>query len=103
MSTGLIRIFTNNGFIVAADGLVQNIDKNNKRTGFLTDSMQKLFPIQEGNRELVYGITGSAAITDSETDATQFNFIQETANAVQVLSNARTKTLHEYVSRSADL
>lgn len=98
MSTGVIRIFTGHGFIIAADGLVANVAKNNRRTHVVTDAMQKLYPIQESDHNLCYAITGSAVITD-DTDRVVFSFLSEAAQAIQILKRFRLSSLYEYVSR----
>lgn len=61
MSTAIIRIYTREGFVVAADGR----RRRHRPTGdwaILSDSVQKIFPIEEEGRSLAYAMAGAAQI-----------------------------------------
>src|ERR1039457_7383111 len=54
MSTAIARIWTSDGFVVAADGR----QTNSLTREVMTDSAQKIFPVEHPHRKLAYAIAG---------------------------------------------
>jgi len=70
MSTAIVRTYTPEGFVIAADGRVRNEDGNVVR-----DQAQKIFPIGGNNiRYLAYSISGTAGIPSRDATEVAFDF-----------------------------
>jgi hypothetical protein len=96
MPTALVRTFTGDGFVVAAEGRVCN-----SSTGEVTqEDMQKVF--QVGRQPLACSFTGAALLgrADSESgDEVLFDFMNEFRNSSQAVSVRRCSTLQQYAAR----
>jgi hypothetical protein len=93
MPTALVRTYTGDAFVVAADGRVCN-----SATGTVTnESMQKLFQLGKG--PLAYCFTGAARLGRADCDDSSevlFDFIAELRNASHTISAGRYPTLQRY-------
>src|SRR5438445_6320975 len=98
MSTGLVRIFSGGTFIVAADGLQRKTDDDGMVT-VVSDSTQKIFPVEENGRSLAYALTGTVGIDSEHTDKAQFNFLTTAAEAIQSMTSIKAKDLFVYVTK----
>jgi hypothetical protein len=78
MSTAIIRIYTHEGFVIGADG-------RRRRTGdgaIISDTVQKIFPIEEAGRSLAYAMAGVTQIP-SEDSEILFDFIVKAREAIK--------------------
>ena len=92
MPTVIARIYTPDGFVVAADGR----DFHFESSTVLSESVQKIFRISNPNRELAYSFTGTAGITPKDSGNVVFNMIGETTKAVEELSQRKFRSLWHY-------
>lgn len=93
MSSAIGMIYTNEGFVVGADGRKRRSDGV-----ILTDSAQKIFPIKQPGIAVAYALAGSVAMTPNETDTTVvFDVVTEIANTLPVVLASDAKTLRDYV------
>jgi hypothetical protein len=92
MSTSIISIYTREGFVVAADGRKYNTDT--KRV--VSDDTQKIFPIEQPGRELVYAISGTVELTEPGSAEVVFDFAKEINLVVNGLANERLDSLWHY-------
>jgi hypothetical protein len=93
MSTAIAMVYTNEGFVMGADGRKRRSDDV-----IVSDSAQKLFPIDQSGVHVAYALAGSVGITPSETDTTVvFDFVTEIANALPAAHASSAKTLRDFV------
>ena len=85
VSTAIARIYTSEGFVIAADGR----QANGITRSVVSDSICKIFGIQHGNRQLTYAIAGPIGFRS-------FSFVTETAKAVEALKESRAKSLWQF-------
>lgn len=93
MPTAISRIYTKEGFVVAADSRSQNSE-----TGENCDSTQKIFLVNKPGILLAYSLAGTVGITPTNSAEIIFDFYRESSRAIESdrVRNARPKTLHEY-------
>jgi hypothetical protein len=90
MSTAIARIYTSEGFAIAADGRGHHgTDKT-----VATDSAQKIFTISTPDKSLAYAIAGTARLTLGEQT---FDFVSEIAKSIQTTDTSSAATLSEFV------
>lgn len=94
MSTAIARIYTPEGFVVAADG--RAYDPDNRMV--ISDSVQKIFPIEQSRRRLAYALAGTAGLTRKNSPEVVFDFVSETAKAVEALAETRPRSLRHYAT-----
>jgi hypothetical protein len=96
MSTAIVRTYTSDGFVLAADGR-----SGDSRTGIISDAEQKIFSF--GGMPLAYSFTGSAVKLGPPGESTDvvFDFPAEVSRAVQSISSRRHHTLLDYARRIA--
>ena len=99
MSTGLVRIFTSAGFVVGADGLMMRTTTEGNSATVEKEAVQKIFPLQQRGRELLYALTGTVGITSDKTGEIGFDFLAEANTAVNSMANLRESTLYGYVTK----
>jgi hypothetical protein len=93
MSTAIAMVYTNEGFVMGADGRKRRSDGE-----ILTDSAQKVFPIDQSGVHVAYALAGSVGMTPNEHDTTVvFDFVTEIANALPAAHASGAKTLHDFV------
>src|ERR1017187_1690816 len=79
MSTAISRVYTKDGFVVAADGRAQNSEDGS----IISDSTQKIFLINQPNISLAYSLAGTVGITPEKSDNVIFDFYDESRRAVE--------------------
>jgi hypothetical protein len=98
MSTAIARIYTPDGFVVAADGRAYNSDKQK----VVSDSVQKIFCINQPSRVLMaYTLAGNVGLAREDSEVI-FDFVTETAKAVETLSPRIPKTVWHYAKTLSD-
>jgi len=92
MSTAISRIYTPEGFVVAADRRRLHVE-----SGEANDTVQKIFYVKQPGRHLAYALAGTTGITreGNNTDVL-FDFVCETTEAVDTLAGVRAKNLEQY-------
>lgn len=93
MSTAIVRIYTPEGFVIAADGR-----KGNTVTREVaTDSVQKVFPVDHSDKQLAYSFAGTAGIgAVGAGEALLFDFPLETKRAIDRFLDIRFKSLWHF-------
>jgi hypothetical protein len=92
MSTSIVRIYTNEGFVIAADG--RNYSLETKMV--VDDTVQKIFPIAQSGRSLAYSISGTSELTVEKSAEVVFDTISAIHEAVRQLSERTFKSLWHY-------
>lgn len=92
MSTTIVRIYTSQGFVVGADGRKYNPDLKEK----VDDSVQKIFPIQQPGRQLVYALSGTVDLTPKNSTEVIFDIAAEIDRMVNILAGVRLKSLWHF-------
>jgi hypothetical protein len=99
MSTAIGRIYTSEGFVIAADGRHRRADEK----GIVTDTAQKIFPVSDSNKSLAVTFAGNVGITNDENpNLAAFDFLIETAKALESMGTILPRTLKEYVEKLCD-
>src|ERR1700693_4217851 len=94
MATAIVRIYTKDGFIIAADGRVRNaVDLSIK-----TDHMQKIFEFGEFPPSLALSCTGTCQIGAA---VRAFDLGSAAKTSIQSVSMKRYTTLYAYCGRLA--
>lgn len=96
MSTAIVRTYTREGFIIAADGLVRGSDDLKE----VTDKAQKVFPFGGIGALLAYSIAGTPCIASRDGTKVAFDFVKRIETATQALSVQRFNTLFDYANRA---
>jgi hypothetical protein len=94
MSTAIARVYTDEGFVVAADGRAQNsID------GSTNDNTKKIFLVNKPGIAIAYSLAGTVGITPRSSAETIFDVYRQVRSAIESsgLRDAKPKSLHEYV------
>jgi hypothetical protein len=92
MSTSIVRIYTPEGFVIAADG--RNYDLETKRK--VSDSVQKIFPIEQPGRRLAYAISGTAELTPQGSTEIVFDVLAAIHASVETLAEETPRSLWHY-------
>src|SRR6266568_644651 len=78
MSTAIVRTYTPDGFVIAADGRARRAEDGKVET----EKIQKIFPIGgSSSRFLAYSISGAATIASRDATEVAFNFVAEIKRA----------------------
>ncbi len=96
MPTAIIRNYTGDAFVIAADGIAQNKDGT-----VTTRSRRKIFQFGD-NKWLAYAFAGRVAIGPDEGTEILFDFRERINQAVQSLSLDVYPSLSEYATHLAD-
>ena len=96
MPTAIVRLYTPEGWVIAADGR-----KRNSETGETWDDTQKIFPVIQRGRSLVYGIAGDAGISDHTHKNIAFSSHAEAAKAIDSLPKDDAPDLMTFSERVA--
>jgi hypothetical protein len=100
MPTAIVRTYTDDGFVIAADGRVCNSSSGEPTK----ENMQKVFRL--GSQPLAYSFTGAAMLgrADShDSDEVLFDFIERFRCACQMVSARRFPTLQKYAERLSSI
>src|SRR5579872_3660640 len=95
MATAIFRAFTNDGFLIAADGRQQELDGT-----IISENKQKIFSFG-GNQSLAYSFTGRVGLGPDDAPDITFDFIAQFKQTAQVISTRRFPTLAKYAHRLA--
>lgn len=98
VSTAIARIYTPEGFVIASDGRKTRSDTN----AILSESEQKIFPIDEATRQLAYALSGAVQLTHSDTDEVLFDYIVEASAAVAGIKAKQPRSLYHYAEALGD-
>jgi hypothetical protein len=90
MSTAIFRTYTSEGFVIAADGLRLKLGDPN----YHKEDVQKIFPIEDENKTLAFGLAG--CIYTSNDDVAAFDFSVEADKAAKALTTRRPADLTRY-------
>src|SRR5579872_1085234 len=93
MATAIFRAFTNDGFLIAADGRMQALDGT-----IISETKQKIFSFG-GNGSLAYSFTGRVGLGPVDGPDVMFDFIGQFKQTAQVISTRRSPTLVKYAHR----
>ncbi|HUY12394.1 MAG TPA: hypothetical protein VMX16_02035 [Terriglobia bacterium] len=91
MSTAIFRAYTSEGFVIAADGLRLRLSD----LTIASETVRKIFSIEEPGRSLAYGMAGS--IYTGDDSGAIFDFATEAERAAKALRNRRPGDLTRYV------
>jgi hypothetical protein len=92
MSTAIARIYTPEGFVVAADGRTTRSDT----LAVVCDSTQKVFRIEQPGRRLAYALAGAIQLTHVDGETILFDFLSVVPMALDQLATERYKSLWHY-------
>jgi hypothetical protein len=92
MATGIFRVYTSSGFVVAADGRVRNSNNGSIRT----EDEQK---IVKTNGTLAWPFGGAVEVVSPHDGHVILNFKAEVSRLTQTISTERYRTLADYVTR----
>lgn len=94
MSTAIVRIYTHDGFVVAADGR-----KMNGLTGAVAgDNEQKVFQVSHPSGSMCCAFAGNVQLTHKGTERVGFDYRVETLRTAEALASIRAKSLFHYTS-----
>lgn len=97
VASAILMMYTSQGFLIAADGRAR-LDKK-----VLSDTTQKIFPIQEPGRSLAYAFSGMVAFTDKDDSAVILMDLRDEAlKAIKSLRMSRHNGLASYAKKFAD-
>ncbi len=97
MSTAIVRTYTPDGFVIAADGRA----RNNETGAIITENAQKVFSL--GNRFLAYAFAGAVKLGPPHIDSDEvvFDLAAEVRASVEAISPRRYRNLNAYATRIA--
>ena len=95
MSTVIVRIYTNEGFVIASDGRKTRSEDQS----ILSDSAQKVFQAQSQANVIAYAIAGVAQLNPEGSDEVVFDFVAEAEKAAGSIAFRKCKNLLGYAVR----
>lgn len=101
MSTALAYLFTEEGFVIAADGRNTLISKKGREVD--SNKAQKIFPIHSTDRQAALSFTGRTTLYDQADDHKVFDFPLEFNRAAREVQPEITKSAEEFLSRLCSL
>jgi hypothetical protein len=96
MSTAISRVYTPEGFVIAADGRSLN-----KRGEKLSDSVRKIFGVEHPNRQLAFTACGDAGVTDLQGNVS-FEYASEAVRVMDELSDSCPNSLWHFAVEVMD-
>jgi hypothetical protein len=98
MSTAIARIYTREGFVIAADGRESDQSGNVR-----SDRVQKIFSVEHPCRRLAYTIAGKIQLTQLFSPGeVLFDFVGETSKALEDLAHSKCRSLIDFSRALAD-
>lgn len=94
MSTAIVRVLTNEGFVIAADGIQRRDDGK-----IITKSLQKIFPIRDKDKELACALCGTTTIIDDRDQRVAWDLASEVLKSSRSVALRRSKNLGAYATR----
>ena len=92
VSTSIVRIYTPEGFVIAADGRNYNADTKT----IISDSIQKLFPIERMDVRLAYTLTGTCELTPKGSNEVIFDMLPWIHESIRAVAENKHKSLWHY-------
>jgi hypothetical protein len=92
MSTVVVRVYTPEGFVVGADGRNYNAETKT----ILSDSIQKIFPIQHVGGVLAYSLSGTSELTPPGSNEILFDLLPWIHKQIIDLSTVKFRSLWHY-------
>jgi hypothetical protein len=92
MSTAIVRIYTPDGFVIAAEGRKYNLETKTVLSG----SVQKIFPIEDAGKRLAYTISGTVELTPKGSSEVVFDCARAIHHAIEALATSNFKSLWHY-------
>jgi hypothetical protein len=99
MSTSIVRIYTTEGFVIAADG--RNYSLETKQ--IVSDTVQKIFPVEQPGRRLAYSISGTSELTPENSSTVIFDILNAIHEGVESLRDRTLKSLWHYCDALAEV
>ena len=93
MSTSIVRIYSQDGFVVAADG--REYDPKNDGD-ILSDNVRKIFPINDPGRSLLYALSGTSKLTLADSDKSCLDLLRLVQESVSRLAKVTPRSLWHY-------
>lgn len=94
--TAIGRIYTSEGFAVAADGRKSRRADNSA----LIDTAQKIFALNDSHRPIAYRFAGTVGLApDDKPDEATVDFIIETQKALAIMDTDTPHSLKEFVAK----
>ena len=98
MPTAIFIMYTEEGFAFAADGLQTKDDGTP-----VNQETQKVFPVKSPGRHLAYALAGTVVIGDTGGTKPIFDFVSESAKAVELLATRKPFGLQRYSEELASM
>lgn len=95
MSTAIFRMYVNDGFVIAADGR-QTKEPDDE---FVSDEIQKIFPIHDDGKQLAYSMCGTHLFTSDDGSRVLWDLRNETEKALLDPATRRSSALEGYAAR----
>jgi hypothetical protein len=96
MPTAILRFYTKEGFVIAADGFARD-----RETGETREDAQKLFLVNAPSRKFVYGLTGTGRINDPTESYVAIDLLNVCAKGVVALADKKPTDLLVYAKKIA--
>jgi hypothetical protein len=93
--TALVRTFTPQGFVVAADGREYDPD----RKVVISENVRKIFRVEDGYRHLAFSVCGAIKILTRDRTALAVNLVDIANDAAMMLADRKTRDLTGYAFR----
>jgi hypothetical protein len=92
MSTAIVRIYTSEGFVIAAEG--RKFDDQKRIV--VSDVVQKIFPLCEGATTLAYTIGGTVELTPKGSSEIVYDRASVVHKAIRNLTPSKIKSLWHF-------
>src|SRR5881396_1161559 len=83
MPTAIFVVYTKHGFVIGADG--RKLGGEIERTKVISDTAQKIFPIENPGRSLAYAMCGTVGIDDIKGQTLAIDLTVEVEKAAKNL------------------
>ena len=101
MPTALAHIFSDEGFVIAADGF--DIVRTSDGPKVVSDHAKKIFQLPGINRDIACSLIGMVTLFSDAGDETIFDFISECVRAARVVESAPVRDASELAARICPL
>jgi hypothetical protein len=99
MSTTIVRIYTPEGFVIAADGRNYNADTKT----IVSDAVQKIFPVELMGGKLAYTLTGTCGITPRDSNEVIFDLLPWIHESIRAAANDKHKSLWHFAQAVSEV
>jgi hypothetical protein len=97
MATALAYLFSDNGFVIAADGRDTLVSAEGREVA--SDHAQKIFPIRGIDREAAFSFTGRTTFYDQAEERIAFDFISQFVDAANRMQSETVMNAGDFLSR----